>query len=140
MTGMAKMKTPTFLVVAFRVLAAGAYLFRGQIVHLLTPVLTPTVRVASNIVYYENAERTWENASWFGVPMLKYPTDLFVYREIIFETKPDVIIEAGTARGGSAYYFASLFDLLGRGRVITMDIRDFPEKPKHPRIEYLMMP
>src|SRR6266852_2475640 len=90
MTGMAKMKTRIFFVVAFLVLAAEAYLFRGQIVHLLTPVFSPAVRVASNIVYYENAERTWKNASWFGVPMLKYPTDLFVYQEIIFETKPDV--------------------------------------------------
>ena len=36
-------------------------------------------------------------------------------------------------------YFAGIFDLLGRGRVITMDIQDYPEKPKHPRIEYLLL-
>lgn len=92
----------------------------------------------SNIAYYDDA-KTWRNTSWLGVPLFKYPTDLYVYQEIIFETKPDLIIEAGTYKGGSAYYFASLFELLGRGRVITLDIEDQAEKPKHPRIEYLLM-
>lgn len=73
------------------------------------------------------------------MPLEKYPTDLFIYQEIISETKPDLLIEAGTFKGGSAYYFASLFDLLGRGRVMTVDIQDRPGRPKHPRIEYLLM-
>jgi cephalosporin hydroxylase len=115
-------------------LGTEAYLVRDQFIRLITPV----VGVFANIVYYENASTTWKDSSWLGVPLQKYPTDLFSYQEIIFETKPDVIIEAGTAKGGGAYYFASLFELLGRGRVITMDIEDQPEKPKHPRIEYLL--
>ena len=129
------MKIRLFFVVALLVVAGGMYRFRNRILLMLTPA----VNSASNIVYYGNSERTWKNTSWLGVPLEKYPTDLFIYQEIIFETKPDVIIEAGTFKGGSAYYFATLFDLLGRGRVITMDIEDHPKKPKHPRIEYLLM-
>lgn len=112
-----------------------AFLFRRQLVYAVSPV----VGTIFNIVYYHTAARTWQDTKWLGVPLEKYPTDLFVYQEIISETKPDVLIEAGTYRGGSAYYFASLFDLLGRGRVITMDIQDYPDKPKHPRIEYLLL-
>jgi cephalosporin hydroxylase len=117
------------------VLVGDAYAFRRRVVYFFTPA----VSTLSNVVYYENSEQTWENTSWLGVPLEKYPTDLFVYQEIIYQTKPDVIIEAGTLKGGSAYFFASLLDLLGKGRVITMDIVDHPEKPKHPRIEYLLM-
>jgi cephalosporin hydroxylase len=130
-----KIKGLAFGVFAVLVLGGEGYLLRHQIVL----ALTPPVDTISNIVYYENGARTWYNTKWLGVPLEKYPTDLFAYQEIIFETKPDVIIEAGTYKGGSAYYFASLFDLLGKGRVITMDIQDQPEKPKHPRIEYLLM-
>jgi cephalosporin hydroxylase len=122
-----------FLIVL--VLAADVYRFRRLILHLLTPAIS----TLSNIAYYENAPQTWEETTWLGVQLQKYPTDLFIYQEIIFKTKPDVLIEAGTLKGGSAYYFASLFDLLGNGRVITMDIVDRPEKPKHPRIEYLLI-
>jgi cephalosporin hydroxylase len=49
-----------------------------------------------------------------------------------------VLIEAGTFQGGSALYFASIFDLLGRGRVVTVDIEDQPGKPPHARIQYLL--
>ena len=48
------------------------------------------------------------------------------------------MIESGTYKGGSALYFASLMDLLGKGRVITMDIYVFPGLPNHPRITYLV--
>jgi cephalosporin hydroxylase len=135
MNNSAKIKKLAFGVFALLVLAGEAYLLR----HLIVSAITPGVAILSNIVYYEAGPYTWNNTTWLGVPLEKYPTDLFAYQEIIFETKPDVLIEAGTYKGGSAYYFASLFDLLGKGRVITMDIEDHPEKPKHPRIEYLLM-
>ena len=108
--------------------------FHRQIFHR---VVSPAVITAFNFVYYARGAVTWQNTRWLGVPMLKYPTDLFILQEIIYDTKPDVLIEAGTNRGGSALYFASLFDLLGKGRVITMDPVDHPDRPKHPRIEYL---
>jgi cephalosporin hydroxylase len=128
-----RMKKLVIIVMFVVVLGAEAYLFQTPIIQYAKPV----IRVFSNIVYYDDV-RNW-HTSWLGVEMEKYPTDLYVYQEIIYETKPDVLIEAGTYRGGSAYYYASLFDLLRRGRVITMDIEDQPDKPKHPRIEYLLL-
>ncbi len=127
------MKKLVIILMFVVVLGAEAYLFQTPIIQYAKPV----IRVLSNIAYYDDV-RDW-HTSWLGVEMEKYPTDLYVYQEIIFETKPDVLIEAGTYKGGSAYYYASLFDLLRRGRVITMDIEDQPDKPKHPRIEYLLL-
>ena len=89
-------------------------------------------------VLYDSAETTWRNTFWLGVPTQKTPLDMWTYQEIIYETRPDVLIEAGTADGGSAYYFASIFDLVGRGRVITIDIEDSPKRPKHNRIKYVL--
>lgn len=73
-----------------------------------------------------------------GIPVLKCPLDLWIYQEIIFKTRPDIIIECGTAKGGSALYLASVCDLVNNGRVITVDIEDNKDKPKHKRITYLL--
>ena len=78
------------------------------------------------------------NSRWLGVPIEKGPFDTWVYQEIICETKPDVLIEAGTFKGGSALYFASIFDLMKRGRVLTIDIKQFPDRPQNERITYLL--
>lgn len=58
---------------------------------------------------------------WNGVPMVKFPMDLWIYQEIVFGSKPDVIIETGTWVGGSAVYLADLCRIFGRGRVVTID-------------------
>jgi cephalosporin hydroxylase len=88
--------------------------------------------------YYAHQPTTFSNTTWRGVPVFKCPLDAWVYQEIIHENQPDVLIETGTYRGGGAYYFASLFDLEKRGRVLTVDIKDFPGKPSHPRIRFLL--
>src|SRR5271165_5642128 len=59
---------------------------------------------------------------WMGFQTLKCPMDLWTYQEILVETEPDLIVECGTRYGGSAAYLASLCDLLGRGRVVSIDI------------------
>lgn len=84
--------------------------------------------------------RLWEQVNWRGVPILKYPTDLFVYEEMIYELKPDVILDIGTYKGGSALYFATMFDLMGidAGRVISVDIESRTGLPEHTRITYLV--
>ena len=81
---------------------------------------------------------TEEKRYWLGVPIWKFPLDMWVYQEIIYETKPDVLIEAGTYKGGSALFFASMFDLLKHGRVLTIDIVAYPNRPQHERITYLL--
>lgn len=74
-----------------------------------------------------------------GTPILKCPFDMWVYQEIVYETQPDYIIETGTAFGGSALYLAHLCDNLGKGRVLTVDLRGRPNHtpPEHERIEYI---
>ncbi len=81
--------------------------------------------------------KTWTDTNWLGVKVGKLPFDLWVYQEILFETKPDIVIECGTGYGGSAYFLACIMDLLGKGRVITIDVIAHPNRPQHPRIEYL---
>jgi cephalosporin hydroxylase len=52
------------------------------------------------------------NFSWLGRPLIQYPTDLVAMQEIIYETKPDLIIETGIAHGGSLIFHASMLALL----------------------------
>lgn len=81
---------------------------------------------------------TWRNTFWLGHPILKCPLDMWVYQEIIHEIRPDLIIETGTAFGGSALYLASICDMVGSGRIVTIDIEARASLPQHPRIEYLV--
>ncbi|HRX80438.1 MAG: cephalosporin hydroxylase family protein [Planctomycetaceae bacterium] len=64
--------------------------------------------------------------SWLGVPIIQIPEDMLRTQEVIFRLKPDVIVETGVAHGGSLVFSASLCRLLGRGRVIGVDIEIRP--------------
>ncbi len=80
----------------------------------------------------------WAEVYWLGKQVVKCPMDLWVYQEIIFETQPEVLIETGTSGAGSAFFFATLFDLIGCGHVITVDKDCYPHLfREHPRITYL---
>lgn len=81
--------------------------------------------------------QAWGTTNWKGIPLLKYPTDLWIEQEILFEIKPDLLIETGTAAGGSALFLASMMDLIGKGKIMTIDIEAREAHPKHPRIEYV---
>jgi len=89
-----------------------------------------------HMCYYNS--RIWENTFWHGHQILKCPMDMWIYQELIWKIKPDYIIETGTFRGGSALYYAHLFDLQGRGEVITIDVMERPNRPEHDRIYYLI--
>lgn len=80
---------------------------------------------------------TWRDTFWMGVPIWKCPTDMWVYQEILFDLKPDVIVETGTAFGGSALFLANMCDLLGKGKIVTVDIQNRPNRPRHKRIQYI---
>ena len=63
------------------------------------------------------------NFTWLGRPVIQFPQDLAALQEIIWETKPDLIIETGIAHGGSLIFHASMLQLLGNsGRVLGIDI------------------
>ena len=79
---------------------------------------------------------TWTNTRWFGTLVAKCPFDLWVYQEIIHEIRPDLIVETGTATGGSALFMANICDLLQSGRILTVDVAEQP-RPKHSRVKYV---
>jgi cephalosporin hydroxylase len=77
--------------------------------------------------------REWFNAScrhrysyhftWLGLPVIQYPQDLIAMQEIIWRTRPELIVETGIARGGSLVFFASMLEMLGSaGRVVGVDV------------------
>jgi cephalosporin hydroxylase len=79
----------------------------------------------------------FNHTSWMGVPCQKCPLDLWIYQEIIFELQPDLIIETGTCYGGSALFMAHILDIIGKGKIITIDIDNTITRPSHPRIVYV---
>ena len=90
---------------------------------------------AHDVLYESDA---WTRATWLGAQALKNPLDLWIYQEIVFETRPELIVETGTYRGGSALYLASLCDLMGNGEVVSIDIEPMRnDYPVHPRVTYL---
>lgn len=95
----------------------------------------PGVTEAFHRLYYDTA--VWKDTYWLGVRAQKCPLDLWIYQEILHEQRPDLIIETGTAHGGSALYLASVCDLLGRGEIVTVDIHPVDGRPQHDRITYL---
>jgi cephalosporin hydroxylase len=60
--------------------------------------------------------------TWLGVPIIQMPADIVATQEVLWKTRPDVVIETGVARGGSVILYASILKLVGRGKVIGVDI------------------
>jgi len=67
-------------------------------------------------------DRILSYTTYFGVKALKSPLDVWIYQEIIFEIKPDIIVEIGNANGGSTLLLAHMCDLIGAGKVIGVDL------------------
>lgn len=81
--------------------------------------------------------------SWMGRPIIQYPQDIMAMQEIIWNIKPDLIIETGIAHGGSLIFSASMLELIGKGEVlgIDIDIREHNrvEIEKHPMFKRINM-
>ena len=95
----------------------------------------PGITEAFHRLYYDTA--VWKDTYWLGVPTQKCPLDLWIYQEILYEQRPDLIIETGTAHGGSALYLACVCDQLGRGEIVTVDVFPIDGRPRHDRITYI---
>ena len=68
---------------------------------------------------------------WMGVAIIQMPGDLVIFQEIVWKTRPDLIIETGVARGGSVIFWASMQKLCGiNGKVlgVDIDIRDHAKR------------
>ena len=96
------------------------------------------IKKFSNIYYgTEGKYQRWQETTWLGVSALKLPTDMWRYQEIIFDIKPDLIIETGSMYGGSALFLATICDINKKGRIISIDINKKDSFPNHERIRFL---
>jgi cephalosporin hydroxylase len=74
---------------------------------------------------------------WLGHQMQKCPLDLMSQHDIIWQNRPDCLVETGTWKGASALFYATLMEGMNHGFVITVDHSDWVGKPNHPRINYI---
>jgi cephalosporin hydroxylase len=75
---------------------------------------------------------------WLGHDVIKTPMDCWVYQEIIWETKPDFVVELGVMFGGATHFYAGILELIGHGEVIGIDVSLARAKaPQSERIRYL---
>jgi len=103
-----------------------------------------TLQAASKVFNdVSNSNQYSYNFSWMGRPIIQYPQDMVAMQEIIWDVKPDIIIETGIAHGGSLIYYASIMELIGHGEVlgIDIDIREHNrvEIEKHPMFKRIGM-
>ncbi len=70
--------------------------------------------------------RVMYEPTWLGRPIIQFPTDIVAIQELLWKVQPDVVIETGVAHGGSLMLSAMLLELLGRGKVIGIDIEIRP--------------
>jgi cephalosporin hydroxylase len=103
------------------------------------------LKVASKVFIDESTRTKYSyNFSWMGRPIIQYPQDILAMQEIIWNIKPDLIIETGIAHGGSLIFYASMLELIGgNGKVlgIDIDIREHNRREieKHPMFKRITM-
>lgn len=96
-------------------------------------------RLTARRFQYDLIARTgaFGTVTWLGVPIWQSPLDIWTTQETIAELKPALLIETGTYMGGSALLYAHLMDMVGYGRVVTIDIAERHEF-EHPRISFVL--
>jgi cephalosporin hydroxylase len=103
------------------------------------------LRGLSNIWAREAAQYKYTyNFSWMGRPIIQLPQDMMAMQEIIWNVKPQLIVETGIAHGGSLIFYASMLELLGgNGTVLGIDIdirsHNRAEIEKHPMSKRIKM-
>jgi cephalosporin hydroxylase len=91
-----------------------------------------------HVHFYQHIHKQRRHPTWKGVTILKMPSDIQLYHEIIWEKQPDLIIEIGTKWGGLSLYLQDQLDMIGKGgQVVTVDVKD-QVKEKDPRIIYIL--
>lgn len=91
------------------------------------------VKISVQSIYEGHHKVTYK-----GIKAIRCPFDYLIYQMIIWEVKPDLIIEIGTNIGGGALYIADLLDGIGNGVIHTIDILDqvHPIVKEHKRIKF----
>lgn len=114
--------------------------FSAGIRHRLQPLYERTLAKPVRQLFFMDIVRKTGNfgtPTWDGVTIWQNLFDLWTITETIQALRPKLIIETGTYLGGSALYYANLLDLIGDGRIISMDVDDRHQREHH-RIEFLI--
>ena len=90
---------------------------------------------AHNFLKASLAPKYSYNFSWLGRPIIQYPQDMIAMQEIIWDVRPDLIIETGIAHGGSLIFSAAMLELVSvctgiEGEVLGIDIDVRPHNRK----------
>jgi cephalosporin hydroxylase len=101
-----------------------------------------TIRDFHRLYYERGAHANYgrglhADTTYHGHEAHKCPLDLWIFQEILHDVRPGLVIEIGTYLGGTTLFLAHQLELLGHGRVLSIDNRDLP-RPAHPRIGYLL--
>lgn len=105
---------------------------------LPSPAVREAIVERFHQLYYGLGDATWRGStSYRGTTIWKCPLDLWLYQELLHEIRPQLIIETGTAYGGSARYLGDLCDTLDLGEVVSIDTQVFEGRATHPRVTYL---
>jgi cephalosporin hydroxylase len=103
------------------------------------------LELLSNLWIKAGAEhRLMYEPTWLGRPIIQFPTDIVAIQELIWKIQPDVVVETGIAHGGSLVLSASILQLIGKGKVVGVDIEIRPHNraaleahPLKPRIHLI---
>ena len=104
---------------------------------------TPPANIAGNYAHRQfltdviRKTGNFADVRWMGYPVWQNVLDLWTIQEVIAELRPAVLLETGTNQGGSARFYAMLFDFLEHGRVVTVDVESM-HSLEHPRVEFLI--
>lgn len=124
---------------AFRLLRTDPHRFFRSIGRLVGPMRADyRRRFAMSLrrwLLYHHREILHRQSYWMGARALKNPLDAWIYQEILHDVKPDVVIEIGSNEGGSTLFLAHMLDLIGNGRVVSVDIDRSRFRVSHERID-----
>jgi cephalosporin hydroxylase len=113
-------------------------LYASRISWLIYPIYERTLASPVRKLFFADLIRHtnyFHDIRWLGNQVFQNVLDLWTVADTIATVEPELIIESGTYQGGSALFYASLFDLLGHGHVITIDIEKLHDHD-HPRVEF----
>lgn len=114
-------------------------MFFKRVLARINRVINPPKNIEEEFHAKYYYSKVWADTYFLGKKVFKCPNDLWIYQELIWDIKPDVIIECGTFHGGSALYYAKLFDMMDLpGEILTIDVDAMPDMPEHIRITYLL--
>ena len=77
----------------------------------------------------------YETFTWGGAPLRQLPEDVVRLQEVIFDLKPEVIVETGVCFGGSLLFHATLCEAIGKGRSHRQSTIQIPEQTTHRNVE-----